>query len=351
VTSDHVAAGHPAVSEPADASPAALASSVPASARSVSTRALEVVNRFGLLLAWAVVIVVFTGLRPDTFPTKTNLIINLNTQAVLVIMVISVLPALAAGLFDLSIAGVLGLSSTLVGYLNVLHHWPVGAAIVVALLSGLVVGLVNSFLIVWTGIDSLIVTIGMGTLLSGVSLGINGNAVSGLSSSFVNFFRWSVDQVQVVFLLALLLTILCWYMFSHTPLGRYLFVVGAGRDVARLSGLRVKALQVTGLLTASVGAALAGVALAGSQGSVDPHAAAQLLLPAFAAAYLGSTTLKPGRFNAWGAFIAVYFLATGITGLQFLGLSGWIEDVFYGGSLVLAVFLSYLARRRATTTG
>jgi ribose transport system permease protein len=153
-----------------------------------------------------------------------------------------------------------------------------------------------------------------------------------------------------VFVIALLMTTLLWYVFAHTPFGRYLFIVGAGPDVARLSGLRVRTIQTSALLIASLGAAFAGVALAGTQNSVDPNSASKLLLPAFSAAFLGSTAIVPGRFNAWGAFTAVYFLATGITGLQFLGLSGWIENVFYGGSLVLAVLLSFIARKRISTT-
>jgi ribose transport system permease protein len=292
---------------------------------------------------------VFTLLRP-TFFTFTNLAINLNTKAVLVLLVLATLPALAAGLYDMSVAGAMGLSYVLMGYLNVVNGWPIEAAIAVALLSGLVVGAVNALLIVRVGINSLIATLGMGTLLGGLALGINGSTVSGLTPYFVGFFRYPLGGIQMVFVIAFCLTVALWYVFSQTPFGRYLFVVGAGPEVARLSGLKVKQLQTTALLIASIGAAFAGVALAGVQNSVDPNSASKLLLPAFSAAFLGSTAIVPGRFNAWGAFVAVYFLATGITGLQFLGLSGWIENVFYGGSLVLAVLLSFIARKRVTTT-
>lgn len=307
-------------------------------------------SKYGLIIAWVALLGIFTAFRPTTFFTFTNLAINLNTKAVLVILVLAVLPSLAAGLYDMSIAGAMGLSYVLMGYLNVVLGWPVLAAIAIALASGVVVGLVNSFLIIRMGIKSLIVTLGMGTLLVGVALGINGRAVNGLSDALVDFFRFSIGGIQMVFVIAFLLTVVLWYVFAHTPVGRYLFVVGAGPEVARLSGLRVKSIQSAALMTASLGAAFAGIALAGTQNSVDPNSASKLLLPAFAAAFLGSTAIVPGRFNAWGAFIAVYFLATGITGLQFLGLSGWIENVFYGGSLVLAVLLSTVARRRVATT-
>jgi len=306
----------------------------------------EFFNKYGLIVATGVVIAIFGILRPSTYLTFTNLSINLNTRAVTVILVLAVLPSLAAGLYDMSIAGAMGLSYVLVGYLNVALGWHILPTIVIALLSGLVIGITNSWLIVRVGINSLIVTLGMGTFLGGIALGINGSTVSGLSPGFVSFFRFSVGRLQMVFIIALLLTFAFWYMFRHTPVGRYIYVVGAGPDVARLSGLNVRALQTGALLTASLGAAFAGIALAGTQNSVDPNSAAKFLLPAFAAAFLGSTTLTPGRFNAWGAFIAVYFLAAGMTGLQFIGMSGWIENVFYGGSLVAAVLLSHLARKR-----
>jgi len=307
---------------------------------------MNLLNKYGLIVALVLLIAVFTALRPTTFFTFTNLVINLNTKAVLVILVLSVLPSLAAGLYDMSIAGTMGVAYVLMGYVNIVLGWPILVAIAAALLAGLIVGLINALLIVGVGINSLIASLGIGTLLTGLALGINGRAVYGLTPAFVDFFRFSIFGCQMVFVIALVLTGAVWYVFSHTPLGRYLFIVGAGLDVARLSGLRVELLQTGALLASSLGSAFAGIALAGTQNSVDPNSSAKFLLPAFAAAFLGSTAISPGRFNAWGGFVAVYFLATGITGLQFLGLSGWIESVFYGASLVLAVLLSVLAKRR-----
>jgi ribose transport system permease protein len=69
-------------------------------------------------------------------------------------------------------------------------------------------------------------------------------------------------------------------------------------------------------------------------------------LPAFAAAFLGATTVNPGRFNPRGAMISVYFLVTGITGLSILGVSTFVQDLFYGGALVIAVTLSQIVRGR-----
>ena len=158
--------------------------------------------------------------------------------------------------------------------------------------------------------------------------------------------RTNLFGVQLVFYYGLALVLALWYVLSHTPLGRYLYFVGEGRNVARLSGIRVDAIRVGALIAGSTISAAAGVFQAGLIGGADPTIGPTLLLPAFAAAFLGATAIVPGRFNPWGTFIAVYFLATGIVGLQLIGLSGWIEQVFYGAALILAVAASRIASKR-----
>jgi ribose transport system permease protein len=303
-------------------------------------------NRFGLLAAWAAVIVVFSIARPETFATATNFQAIFGSQAVLLVVTMGLLVALTAGEFDLSIAGVLQMSLVLVGWLNVEQGWPILAAVLAALAAGVLIGLINAFFTIVVGIESIVVTLGTGTLLLGLSVGINNLAITGISDGLIEVVRTELFGIQMGFFYGLLLTALVWYVFRYTPLGRYLFFVGAGRDVARLSGIRVDRIRVGALVTSAFAAALAGVMLAGLLGASDPNAGSPYLLPAFAGAFLGSTAITPGRFNPWGSFIAVYFLVTGITGLQLMGLSGWIEQVFYGGSLVLAVTFSRLAAKR-----
>lgn len=312
-------------------------------ARSRQIRAI--VSRYGLLLAWLLVIIVFSLLRPETFFTASNAQTILGTQAILLVLTIGLLPPLMAGEYDLSIAGVMSVSYVLIGHLNVNHHWPILAAIVVALAVGVLVALINIVLVVVIGVESIVATLGMGTLLIGLGFGINQTSVGGISEALVNTVRHQILGIQAVFYVGLALTIATWYVFTYTPLGRYLYFVGTGREVARLAGIRVELIRAGSLMSASVLSALAGVLLAGVLGSSDPNAAAPYLLPAFAGAFLGATTITPGRFNAWGSFIAVYFLVTGITGLELLGLSGWIEQVFYGASLTIAVAISRLAGR------
>jgi ribose transport system permease protein len=303
---------------------------------------------------WGAVIALFGVLRPETFLTVANFQTIFGSQAVLLVLTMGLIISLTAGEFDLSFAGVMSVSLVLVGYLNVLHGWPIGFAVLAAVLVAALIGCINAFFVLVIGLDSIVVTLGTGTLLIGVGIGINNLTISGISESLVNPVRTQVFGIPAAFYYGLVLTIVVWYVFRFTPLGRYLYFVGANREVARLTGLRVTAIRAGALIATSTISGIAGVIFAGTLGSADPNISAAFLLPAFAAAFLGSTAIDPGRFNPWGSFIAVYFLITGITGLELLGLAGWIENVFYGGSLVIAVTLSHLAaqhqRRRSEAT-
>jgi ribose transport system permease protein len=304
-------------------------------------------SRYALLVAWLLLFLLFALLLPGLFPTARNLQTVFSERSILLILTLGMLPGLAAGEYDLSIAATMGISFVIVGWLNVVHGWPILPVAIIAVAAALAVGLVNAIVVVVLDVPSLVATLGMGSLLAGLALGINNLIVSPVAPELVDLARGKILGLQLVFFIALGLTVALWYVFSYTPLGRYLYFVGAGRDVARLSGIRVNLIRAGALVAGSLIAGVDGVLLAGRNGSVDPNIAPSLLLPAFAGAFLGSTAITPGRFNPWGTFVAVYFLVTGINGLQLLRITGWVEQVFFGAALVIGVVFSRLARRAA----
>lgn len=310
----------------------------------------QLVARFGLLIAWVLVALFFSVLpqTADVFPTIGNAATILGSQAVVAVLTLALVVPLTAGDYDLSVAFNLTLSSMLIAVLNAQHGWPVLAAVAVALVAGGLVGVLNAAVILFFRIDSLIVTLGTGTFIGGIVLWISGsNTISGVSSGLVDWVIVKrVLQVPIAFYYVLALALVMWYVFELTPLGRRMLFVGRGRGVARLSGISVERVRLGGFVASGLISALGGVIYAGTTGAADPTSGAQLLLPAFAAAFLGATTIYPGRFNPLGALAAVYFLVTGITGFQLLGARSYVQQLFYGGALVLAVALSQLARRR-----
>lgn len=308
----------------------------------------SVAEKYGLIGAWIVLVLAF-GLAAPTLFTWPPYASMLGLNAIIVVLTLGLIVPLTAGDFDLSVASTLTLSAMLAAMLNVRAGLPIPLAVMIALASGAIVGAVNAFFILYFRIHSLIVTLGVGYFLNGVVLWVSGSSVvfgMSLTPLVKVVFSTKLLGVSLQFWYALMLTVLIWYVFEHTAAGRRLLFVGRGREVARLSGVKVDRVRALSLIASGLIAAFAGVLYTGMRGSADPNSGLAFLLPAFAAAFLGSTAIYPGRFNAWGAFVAVYFLSTGILGLNFLGADSFVQNLFYGGGLVVAVSISQLVRKR-----
>jgi ribose transport system permease protein len=312
------------------------------------SRFVDYAERYGLIVVLLLLFALFGVLKPTTFFTWGTISTILGSQAVLVIVTLGVIVSLTANDFDLSIAYTMTLSSMVLAVLNVNMGVPIGWSLLVAFALGALVGLVNGFFIIVFRIHSLIVTLGVGTFLHGLTLWMSGsNTISGIDPILS---QWVIVNrlfgIPLVFYYAIFLAVVVWYAFEFTAVGRRVLFVGRGREVARLSGIHTDRIRWGCLVVSGLFGSFAGIVYAGTQGAADPISGTTYLLPALAAAFLGSTSIIPGRFNPWGSTIAVYFLVTGITGLIFLGLSSFIQDIFYGGALVLAVALSQLVRGR-----
>jgi ribose transport system permease protein len=315
----------------------------------------SVLQRYSLLVAWAGVILIFS-LLPSTsavFPTVANFANIFGTQAVIVVLTLALLVPLTAGDYDLSIAANLTLSAMIIAILNSQHHWDIYLAIIVALACGAAIGFTNGAIVVLGGIDPFIVTLGTGTILQGVVYWISNSAtISGISTSLTDPVATYVFLgIPLEFWYGVALMAVMWFVCEYTPPGRKLLFVGRGRSVSRLSGVRVGRVRWGALVMSGIISAAAGVLYAGTTGAADPTSGMQFLLPCFAAAFLGATSFYPGRFNPIGSTVAVYFLATGITGLQLVGGQSYVQQLFYGGALVIAVTLTQIGSRKQGGSG
>ena len=306
-------------------------------------------ERFALIGVWLILIIFFTIKVGDTFFTLANLSNMLGSQAVLLVLALGLIIPLRANIYDLSMASVMTLSAVIVASGFVLHGWPLWLAVLVALLSGVLVGALNGFIVTKFDIDPFIITLGVGTVVIGISHIISeSRTVSGvdpfLSQVMLSKPFWGIP---LDFWYAVALCTIVWFVFEYTAFGQRLLFIGQNPDVARLNGVNVQKLRWISLVCSGTIGALAGIVLVGTTLSADTTSGGAFLLPAFAAAFLGSTTIRIGRFNPWGTLIAVYFLVTGITGLQLMGAAQYVQQLFYGGALVIAVVLSKIVRARS----
>lgn len=321
---------------------------VPASKTRVAgagSRARNLASSQGLLIALVLLCVVFTIALPETFPTSANFRNIVNSQAVILILALAVTLPLRAGDFDLSISAVMAMSASIIAVLAGKHHDPLSTVIPIAIGAGLLVGLVNSLLVVVIKLDAFIATLGtMTTVLGLTSLMTRGEVIGGIPAGLSHFANTPILSLPAAVLYGWILAVIFWYMYEKTPAGRYLLFTGGNREAARLTGVHVNQIRALAFIAAALISAFAGILFAGGLGAVDPNVGGAYLLPPYAAAFLGSTTIQIGRFNALGTVIGLYLLAVGVSGLQLLGAAGWVSDVFNGVALILAVAFAKLVR-------
>jgi ribose transport system permease protein len=298
-------------------------------------------DRFSGIYLWALFIIVFGIWVPNEFLTTSTLHSVAAQQAVTGMVALAVLIPLSAGLYDLSVGATSNLSGILTVVLLNNNHWSVVPAILAGVVCGMAVGAVNSFVIVKLGVNSFIATLGMSSILSAVLVIVSSNSqpLPPTSTAWNNFTQTTVAGFQIVVLYLIILGFILWWLLAHTPVGRYFYAVGGNTEAARLSGVRINRWSTVSLLISGTVAGLAGVMFSSLNGP-SLNFGPTLLLPAFAAAFLGSTQLTPGRFNVWGTLLAIYVLATGVQGLQLVSGASWLSDMFNGVALIVAVALS-----------
>lgn len=307
----------------------------------------SLVTNYALVGVWAAMAVFYAFVAPAfwTVPIAQSIF---SSQSVLLTLGIASLCTFVVGEFDLSFAAVMGLSTTTVLVLSGLHDVNLALACLIAVLISVCCGLLNAFFVVFLEVPSLVVTLGFASLFLGLAQFIAKSSIVSIQNpEFSKFALHPFLGLPVSFYYTLLLAAAFAYVIAWTPLGRHMVFTGANREVARLAGINVNRIRAGAYVVGALVAGLAGVLLVATVGGFDPTSAPTFLLPALAAVFLGTAVVQPGKFNAMGTVIAIYFLATGIIGLQLLGYTGWVQDAFYGAGLVLAVTIATVVRSRA----
>ncbi len=319
-----------------------------APSNSTMTQAISV---WGLLVLLIILIVLFSALKPDTFPTYFNFRSIINNKAIQALLALAVFLPMTANHFDLSVGFLLGISQVFViGLQGQGLSWPEAAALV--LLLGAFVGLCNGVLVTIVGIDSFIATLGTGTLLYGFNEWYTGGqqVVAALPDSFTNLSGvWFGIPIPAIYVAVLSLVL--WVVFEYLPLGRHLYVLGANPRAAELNGISAKYYVTGAFIAAGIVSAFAGIILQSQLQVGQSSVGQEYLLPAFTAALLGATSIRPGRVNVWGTILAVAVLAVTVAGLNQVGAPFFVEPIFDGAMLILAVGLAVTAAKRRTKLG
>ena len=336
-----------------EASPAEVSSSeapTPSGPTAWLGVAVRILERYALAVL-LLLVVAFFSLWPETsdvYIQPDNIRNIVTSQTVLAIIALGSIVPLVCGQFDLSVGSVAGFSSVLTASALATYHLPLVLAILVGVASGALIGVVNGQVVTRFGVNALITTLGTASVVAGLEEWYTGGTsiLVNLPEALSQFGSKTILGVPRIALVLIPVALLVWYLLEHTPFGRYLHAVGTNAEAAALVGLRIPSLIRRSFVVSGAVAGLAGVMLLSSSGSGSPGVGAPFTLTALAAAFLGATSVRPGRFNVVGTLLAIYFLAAAITGLTFSGVKSFIQNLFTGAALVFAVAISALLRRR-----
>jgi ribose transport system permease protein len=319
---------------------------VPANATPRYKRVLGFLARYGTIVGLALMIAVFSIISPVAFPTFSNLVNVVNQASLAMIIAGGLTIAVIVGELDLSIGFAASMAGVLVTGLIVHNHLPIAIAILILIGVGALIGLLNGIIVTKARVNSVIATLGMGTIIVGLNFAYSSGVpiVAGVPEAFLNISLGRFHGVpNNVIVMVIILTFL-WFLVERTSIGQAIQAVGGNPAAAKLSGINVDGIKILGFVASGVCAAITGVLLAARLGSGTTSAADSYLLTAFAAVFLGSATLRDGEFHVFGTFIGVLIIAIGFNGLAIFGAPTWTQFVFQGVILIVAVGLSSLGR-------
>jgi len=305
-------------------------------------------GRYGALIVLLVLVVAVSIAAPDTFPTRSNLVNVLNQSALTAVIAMGLTFPLVAGEFDLSVGYTASLCGVIAAELLV-HGYPLALAFAVAMVAGAFVGLVNGLVVTRLGVNALVATLGVGTIV----VGMNYLIASGLPvtvpdpTTFINLTLGKALGLPYPIYVMAGAGVLLWVLLNRTVSGQSMQAVGGNAVAARLSGIRVDRVRVLVFVVAGTAAAVTGVLLASRTGSASVNGADGYLLSAFAACFFGSAVLRDGQFHIIGTLVGVVTVSVGFNAIALIGLGVYYQYLFQGLLLILGVGVSTVARRRA----
>ena len=311
---------------------------------------LTVFARYATIIGLLAMIMAFSVLSPKAFPSFANFTNVLNQTSLVMILAGGLTLAVIVGELDLSVGFGASLHGILVTGLIVHDKIPIPVAILIVVAAGALIGLVNGFIVTKMRVNSVIATLGTGTIITGLAFAYSAGVpiVAGVPEGFLQLSlgRWLWGIPNNIVVMAAVLGAL-WVLVEKTALGQEIQAVGGNASAARLAGINVDRVKILGFVIAGMCSALTGILLASRLGSGTASAADSYLLTAFAAVFLGSATLRDGEFHVFGTFIGALIIAVGFNGLNIFGAPTFSQYMFQGAILIVAVGLSSLGRMLA----
>lgn len=323
--------------------------------------------RYGFIVLLLAMVGYFSVAADGFFSPQSGIFI-LQSVSITGILALGVTATLVVGGFDLSIGSVATTSLMASAYVMVVLGGDALTATMVCILIGVVVGLINGFLIVYMRVPDLLATLGMMFLLLGlqriptegrsIATGMalpDGTIADGtFSAAFLALGRHRFDFIlpnllPVSVVILVVLAIVIWFFLEYTRFGRMMYAVGSNERAAQLAGAPVKAYKIAAYVISGVFASIGGILLAARLGRGDIASGNNLLLDSVAAALIGFAVLGAAKPNAFGTAIGALFVGILLQGLTMMNAPYYTQDFVKGAVLVVALVFTFALSQRSRT--
>ena len=305
----------------------------------------KILQTYGTLLALALILVVFSLIKPASFCTLTNFI-NITRQISLLVMIsLGTTLVMSVNEFDLSVGSMASLGGVMAALLAV-KGLPMAACFALPVVASFVIGALNGFIVARFRVLSFITTLGMSTVLSGVIYRLSGGATifEGIPKSFSALGTAKLGRVPLLSILMVVFVAVFFFLMQHTILGRKLYAIGGNEETARIAGIRVRKYKTIAFALCAVMACVTGMLIASRVGSANTTAGDGYFLQSYAAVFIGCTVSRKGVPNVLGTLVGAAILGVLANGLTMLQMPTYMQDIITGGIIIFAVIAQKLGR-------
>ncbi|WP_108670393.1 ABC transporter permease [Peribacillus acanthi] len=309
--------------------------------------------KYGTIITIIVLIAVFALSNPS-FIQGNNIVNILRSISIVTIIAIGITISLSVNGFDLSVGSVASLSNAVVISMFVWFSQNTAVAIFSAIVAALIVGALNSFMIVKMKIPDMLMTLAMMFIIQGISLtytkgaSVSQNMVmpdGTFSTGVISQMFSKIGQVPWIIIIMIFVVAVVHVFLTYTKHGRYMYVIGGNIEAARLSGIPVNKYKVAAYLLSAFFAAIGGIVLASRVMTAEINAGAPYLMDSVAAAFIGFSVLGAGKPNAFGTFVGAVLIGILQNGLVMMSVPYYAMDIVKGTVLAFALALTYYKQK------
>ncbi len=299
-----------------------------------------------ILLGVLLVVIFIMAIMSPYFFTWKNCRNILNQSAIYLVLSIGMTFVICAGQIDLSVGAIIGFSGVCMGLLLNQGVSPIWA-ILIELLIGVIVGIVNGIFVAYGKINSFIVTLGMMTILRGITLILtNSSSVFGFGNIITFIGSGKIGPVNMPIILSLVIATMGGVLLHRTTFGNYCLFIGTNEIALNRSGVNVKKYKIIIFALCGLCASVAGLIITARLNSAEPLAGQGYEMDAIAASILGGTSMQGGKGNIIGTIIACLILNIMKNGLTLLAISSHYQEILTGLILLISVLISESEQRR-----